>query len=344
MRISDAKRLLSSVVIYNMEQAAAGKSHNTFIVPMFVGDPGSGKTAIPVQVAEELDMSYAQTIVAQYDAGEMAGLPMANLEKGEMFRLRPHYLPADPHGGIWNLDELPQAFLANQNICSQIVNEYRIGEHHIPPTWTICATGNKPENKAGTTTMPTHLRDRLTFITVEPVVEDWLDWAAENGVDHRVRAYIRQNPTKLNDFKPSENSNPTSRSWAKTSALIGMGFENHVRSEAIQGQIGTGHATAFEAWLRVEDRMPKIEDIIKHPKQAPIFGTKDADVLYMLIAALADYADDKTIEPIIEYINRLQNQEFSVYFMHDALRRNKDLAEHKAVTKWKVQRGTDLLF
>src|SRR5688572_3768763 len=109
MKISEAKTLLKAIVNHNIDmalQAERGKKvHDQFIVPFFIGDPGVGKTAIPRQVAEDLEVMYRQTIVAQYDAGEMAGLPFKHDvpiefdEKGnvletepQMIRLRPTYL------------------------------------------------------------------------------------------------------------------------------------------------------------------------------------------------------------------------------------------------------------
>ena len=182
MKISDAKQMLSTILRYNIDQHLAGASHRQFVIPIFVGDPGVGKTAIPLQVAEEESVPFHQTIIAQYDAGEMGGFGIPTdvvfeEEDGTRFtekrviRARPDYLP-DPRTengivGVWVLDELAQAFPANQNICSQIVNEYRLGEHPISHGITICATSNKPENKAGTYSMPMHLRDRLMFINIE---------------------------------------------------------------------------------------------------------------------------------------------------------------------------------
>ena len=40
---------------------------------MFEGDPGVGKTAFIKQCAEEEEVPYHQTIIAQYDAGELGG-------------------------------------------------------------------------------------------------------------------------------------------------------------------------------------------------------------------------------------------------------------------------------
>lgn len=358
MKISEAADIIAHVFQYNLEQALSGRDHNNFIVPFVRGDPGIGKTAAPKQVAKrlsspEMTVHYDQVIVAQYDAGELAGLPFAQGDR--MVRLRPSYLPPAPPTkeqiekndftiGIFNLDELPQAFLANQNICSQIVNEWRVGEHAISPFWTFCATGNKADNKAGTTTMPTHLRDRLMFLDVEVDHETWLVHAAQYGFDPRIRAYIRQNPGSLSDFNPAKDACPSPRSWEKASGILSMGMNKGLRTMALSGQIGDGHATKFEAWLRVENELPRIEDIIKDPMNAPVFDNRKADILYLLLTSLADVADAKNVGAILEYIKRLPNQEFAAFWASDALTRDPKLNELKAVTDWKMKHAAKLIF
>ena len=161
MKISDAKTMLTTLFQYNLEQYMAGKPPEYFLVPMLEGDPGVGKTAVPKQVAEELKVPHHLTIVAQYDAGEMGGygIPTDVIFEDEdgnrttekrVIRARPDYLPdpRTPEGvvAVWNFDEIAQAFLANMNICSQIMNEYRLGEHPISHGVTMCATGNRAED------------------------------------------------------------------------------------------------------------------------------------------------------------------------------------------------------
>lgn len=365
MNILQAKDLLKSIVKYNLEELQAGSSHKNLVVPFFAGDPGLGKTAIPTQVAEELGLAYMQTIVGQFDPGELAGLPfMGEVEvhrhrNGEavveketrMIRLRPSYLPDINDDrqkvGIYNLDELPQAMLAGQNVMSQLVNEYRIGEHQISRGLTLVATGNKPENKAGTTPMPSHLKDRLTYIVIEPDEKIWLEYAAlsmkradgqmVSRVDSRIRAYIRQNSTRFHVFDPAQNANPTPRSWEKSSAYLRMDLPKEIRFEAIAGQIGQGAAGEFEAWLRVEGRIPRIEDILARPDEVPVFGNQDHDVAALLLANLADQATHKNIEPILRYITRFPNKEMLAVFSQDCFNRDRSLLENKHVTDWKMK-------
>jgi len=362
LTIGQCKVLLGEIFAYNLERFERGDSPDTFLLPFFVGDPGCGKTSIPKQVARELGTNYFQTIVAQFDPGELAGLPFMGEEKvlmeldgktqevmrTRMIRLRPSYLPdiedVNQHIGIYNLDELPQTMLAGQNVMSQLVNEWRIGEHRLSPGITICATGNKPENKAGTTPMPAHLKDRVMFIFVRQDPDEWLTYATQKGLDPIVRTYIRQNPGKLQKFTPGADANPTARSWEKTSEIMKLSLPSDVRYAAFCGTIGEGEATTYETFVRVKDKLPNPHDVIASPDSAPLFGNSNADVLTLLLASLADLATAKNIGAIIRYLRRLPNKEFNAVFSHDCFSRDKSLLNTKEVTEWKRTDGASLFF
>lgn len=348
LRISEAKALMEQIVAFNIQQATSKKGHSTFIVPFFRSPPGLGKTSMIRQTASGLSVSYRQCILAQYDAGELAGLVMFNEDKSRAIRLRPDYLPDEKRDGpcgIFNLDELPQAFLANLNIAAQLTNEWCIGEHKVPLGWTICCTGNRAEDKAGTVSLPAHLKDRLMFIDLDVNNDDWLEYSAQNGIDARVRAYIRQNPGKLMEFKPGTDANPTPRSWEKVSAILTMDLTKVTRSNAVMGQIGEGHAQNFLAWLAVEDKLPNVLEVIENPETAPIFGDgKEMSITYLLLCSLADHANKSNIKKILTYLGRLKHQELSIFCMHDAIKRDPSLAETEAVRNWKMTVVSGLLF
>lgn len=362
MKISDAKILLGTILRHNIDAHLNGVSHRQFIIPYFVGDPGVGKTAIANQVAEEEEVPLFTTIVAQYDAGEMGGFGIPTdvifEEEGEdgktrrynekrVIRARPDYLP-DPRTeegmvAIWNLDELPQAFLANQNICSQIVNEYRVGEHRISHGVTICCTGNKPENKAGTTTMPMHLKDRLMFIPIEADHKDFLDYSAKRAVHRWVRSFIGNNPAFLHKFEVGVNAFPSPRSWERTSEILKLELPSHIQTECLNGQIGEGMASQFIAWIKVEDRIPTIHDIIRSPDEVPVFDNRDADLLYMLIANLVEAAEPKNLAPMMKYLKRLPNKEFVAMWAKDVQLRHPHLNDTKEMTEFKLTVLTKIL-
>lgn len=358
MKISEFKSFLTEVFHYNVRQFELGKSLNTYIVPMGIGDPGVGKTAACMQAAFELEVSYHQAIIAQYDAGELAGLTFPQDVVYEMpdgteriekrgTRLRPDYLP-DPmteegQVGFFNLDELPQAYLANQNIVSQMVNQWRVGPHEISPCITIVATGNKPENKAGTTPMPMHLRDRLTFIPVDPDPVETLAYFHQTGVHIDVCSYLSKNPSQSHVFTVGANANPTSRSWAKAGAILELNLSNRIRTEALMGTIGDGETTAFEQWLRHKDRMPDPHEVCRDPDNAPVFGNEDADVLYLLLNNLVAIATIKNLGGMTHYLDRLPNQEFIALWSTAMLDRHPELNETAEMVKYKMTSVTKVM-
>lgn len=359
MKISEVKTLIKSVIQYNIECYTSGKGHRDYIVPILIGDPGVGKTAAGRQVGEELEIPVTTTIVAQYDAGELAGFPMPDHEHQKMIRFRPDFLPdGDPivrddgkgnkrlelqnPVGVWQLDELPQAPVAVMNLCAQIVEEWRIGEHEIAPGWTIICAGNKPSNRAGTNTIPTHLRDRLLHIDVEADHNEFVKHAVEMGVRPQITSYIRKNPGHLSVFDPTARACPSPRSWFKASAILGFGLPTNIRLPTLAGYLGEGEATQFESWLRVEDKMPDPAEVIRKPKEAPIFDSKNSDVLLLLLANMAHLATRQNIGNIITYCNRLPNQEFSVYCLQDAYARNKDIENSKDFEGWLIEHGAKI--
>ncbi len=112
------------------------------------------------------------------------------VENGRSVRCRPDWLP-DAGEGILFLDELPQAGLANMNIAATLIREHRIGEHALGPGWMVVCAGNHQRNRAGTTTMPTNLRNRLLHLEVNADANAWARWAMGKGIDPVLIAYNR---------------------------------------------------------------------------------------------------------------------------------------------------------
>jgi hypothetical protein len=351
MKPSEVEKLLEEVVKHNIHMYTNNAVHRDYIVPMLWGPPGIGQTTIPRDIADRAGIPCETTIVAQYDPGELGGFPWADEENKQMIRYKPHFLPdGKPKNGkltepisLWLLDELPQAPVACMNIMSQVTNEWRLGEHYIAPGCTIICTGNEAKHRAGTNQMPSHLRDRLLHINVDVDNDDWIKWANQRGLDPSIVAYIRRNPAYLSDFDPDQRSCPSPRSWAKVNSLLQMDLGTHLRVSAIAGYLGDGHAMQFETYMRVADRMPDPNQIIADPVGSPVFGTGDEDILALLLAQVAALATKRNFKNIIKYVERLPNQEFSVFCIMDCRQRKPEITDTAAFLKWAEKDGAELL-
>ena len=191
---------------------------------------------------------------------------------------------------------------------------------------------------------PAHLKDRLMFIRVRADQEEWSSYAAKKGINPIIRTYLRQNPQNLHKFTPGSDANPTPRSWEKMSNVLSLNLPEDIRHAAACGTIGEGYATEFEAFMRIGDKLPDPDEVIRNPEEAPLFGPKDADVLRLLLASLADKATTKNVGQIMTYIKRLPNKEFSAVFTHDALSRDKKLQEVPAVRDWLMTDAAKMIF
>ena len=61
------------------------------------------------------------------------------------------------------------------------MNDGMVGEYKLPDGWFFMCAGNRLKDKAGTNRIPTHIKDRVTFIYVEPDIDDFCDLATKRG-------------------------------------------------------------------------------------------------------------------------------------------------------------------
>ena len=190
MNIPKFAQVLAAIIRQNVAIAANGSLPREYLVPIAWGDPGLGKTEIVEAVAEDLgDLGHdlldeeaddggwqvAYADLQTRDPAELGGLPW--IENGRAIRCRPDWLPTAGRGLLF-LDELPQAGIANMNIAASVIRDHRIGEHKLPRSWMIVCAGNHQHNRAGTTTMPSHVRNRLVHLTIDADVSAWAAWAS----------------------------------------------------------------------------------------------------------------------------------------------------------------------
>jgi len=343
MKISQATAITREALLAAMAMNAQGVRGRDaqYIIPYWVSGPGVGKTTALRSLAVSLGLEPITLIGSQYDPAELAGWALP-IEGGDrMKRSIPDWFPDGSKPTMLILDELPQSSTAVQNIFAQGVNEHRIGSHILPNNCYIVAAGNRSSDKAGTTTIPTHLRDRLLFCPVEADLEDTLAYFNSVGVDERVCGYLRHRPDFLHEFDRDMDACPSPRSWERVGTIIKFNVDPLCLAFAMEGQVGKKAAADFHAYLRVVSKLPDIDDLIRNPMNAEV--PPDPALKHAVCAALSRRMTDANAQNVVTYLKRIPQQEFAAFVMKDAMNRDAALKQNNAVRQWVMTDGRALV-
>jgi hypothetical protein len=338
MKLSQAQAIVEKAITHALDLKDARDAQ--YVVPYLIGGAGLGKTTIVKDVAASMNMQCSILSLAQYDAGELGGWPVPSKDGTSMIRMRPDWMPTEGTGVLF-LDELPQAPTANQNIAAQIVNERRVGPHHLPAGWVIVAAGNRTSDRAGTNNMPSHLKDRLMFLEVEADLEDTIAYFYSKRIDERVCAFLRFRPEWLHKFDRDANACPSPRSWERVSSIISWGLDPVNQLEALAGQVGRAATADFHGFIKLYTTVPDMDELIANPMGAMI--SQDPAVMYAICAALSAKMNAKNAGNVVKYLMRLPQQEFAAFVIKDALSRDKTLKQTDAVRDWIMTVGKNLI-
>jgi hypothetical protein len=170
-------------------------------------------------------------------------------------------------------------------------------------------------------------------IELETHLDDWTTWAINNGVKPEVISFIRFRPNLLHDFDPQRDQNATPRAWVDgVSDVLGT-VPAEAEFECFKGAVGEGAAAEFVGFVRIFRKLPNPDAILLNPQTADV--PKDPATLYALSGALAQRATESNFERVCQYSERMP-PEFSVLTVSYAARRNPDLANTQAFTKWSI--------
>jgi len=340
MNINECKAIVTEVIKYNLGY----KDDNDYgrnIVPMLVSKPGIGKTSIVEQIAKENDYHLVTVPLASYDAGEIAGYPMLDKDNKKYNRAKPFWLdtPTDKPVLLF-FDEISQAPTANVNVLAMLVNERHLGEHKLNDNVVIVCAGNAMSHRAGTNPLPSHFKDRVTFLNVDEDITEFLAYGNSKGLHEYILGYLRNRPGNLSTFDPAVDSCSSPRGWMRVDTIIKMGLPYKLRNEAIKGQVGEAVKADFLGYLKVADSMPDPQEVLEG--KCTTIPTESV-VMYALCAALANLVSGRTSKNFVEYLSSLPNKEFAAFTIRDALQRNPKLKSDKHITSWFMSEGKALL-
>lgn len=299
------------------------------------GSPGGGKTTIVQQAAEELGVPcierHMPTMLVE-DFGILfpeTGSDMLHYKLPEWFPVK----GKAPERGILLFDDRNQAGPDLQKVLANICQARNLHGVSMPDGWQVISTGNRQSDRAGANRVLSHLRNRETAYELETHLDDWTQWAIDNGVKSEVVSFIRFRPNLLHDFDPQRDQNATPRAWVEgVSDVLGT-VPAEAEFESFKGAVGEGAAAEFVGFIRIFRKLPNPDAILLNPSTSDV--PSDPATLYALSGALAQRATEGNFERVCTYSERMP-PEFSVLTVSYAARRNPDLANTQAFTKWSI--------
>ena len=309
------------------------------------GPPGGGKTTVTQEAATDLGVGYIEKHVPTMLVEDFGVPDMMTKDSSFGYKL-PDWFPAkggqhdDGRGGILCFDDRNQAGADIQKVIANICQARNLHGRGLADGWMVVATGNRQSDRAGANRVLSHLRNRETVFELETHLDDWTAWAINHDVKPEVVSFIRFRPGLLHDFDAQRDQNPTPRSWVEgVSAVLGV-VPAEAEFESFKGAVGEGAAAEFVGFLRIFRKLPNPDGILLNPANADV--PSDPGTLYALTGALAQRCTESNFERACTYFERMP-PEFSVLAVSCALRRDGDLANTQAFTKWAINHQ-DVLF
>jgi hypothetical protein len=240
------------------------------ISPMLWGQAGIGKTAIMKQISRELGYNFIYlTLAAVEDNSDLIGLlsPIKD-ENGQdhaVRHLKPDWFPTAPKNFIF-IDEanrLPKSLI--QSMLTFILDK-KLHTHYLPPDSHIFMAANPPTDDYIVGDISDKaLISRLCHITLEPSVEEFLEFCALTGKSDDVISFIQENPemleTKETGYLP--DIHPDRRSWADfVSPFLLTEPPKELVFEIVKGLVGTAGAVKLDTHLKSKQNKVRGKDVL----------------------------------------------------------------------------------
>lgn len=319
------------------------------LVPLLIGSPAVGKSAIVHQIAGEYGLKVIDLRLSQCDPTDLCGFPSIDKDTGKAryaplntFPIEGDAIPAGYNGWLLFLDEMTSASRAVQAASYKVVLDRMVGDHHLHKNVVIVAAGNREEDGAIVERMSTALQSRVVHFDVIVDAETWLEWAVNHGIDHRITSYIRFKPDNLYTFRAdhTDKTYGSPRTWEFANRFVhGRPQVTHDLLVPLSGCLSEGLAREFIGFCAIYADLPTIDQIAANPEGLKMSG--EPSVLFALAGCLANYSTPEKMEQLMKFILRMPI-EFQIVTLREVVRRKKDMLRVPSIQKWIQQQATEL--
>lgn len=357
--------------IVNHEEAVKAIVHFAdTITPQFLGVPGTAKSSLLSSVAKYhgdewrkpgdyyADDKYVYVYVecpVKDIPDVQAGYLDRDLKKivtyiGDIFEMD------DPRPKVIMLDEELKSPKLLQIAWQAIKLERMVANKPFPKGTLVFSTSNNPTDGVGDALQDHGINRVQIYKYVGPSADQYMVWAAENGVADEIiswalfnrakifTSYLQLTPQELEDndwiFNPSKKGRPylSLRSMTKCDRPIKLRHiaGSNLTRAALYGTIGGSAAESLLAHVALASELHTFEDVIAAPDTIPV-PEKLAAMLHMTCTAVREITTPDELTKYMRFVERCSSSEIKAIFitMLTGLPRTKRLAEtSEAIQKW----------
>lgn len=317
------------------------------VVPYLRGSPSTAKSALAKEIAKKFNLKLIDIRLSERDPCELGGYLYLDKEKGKTYQFPLELFPVDTdeipegyNGWLIFLDEFGGCTPTTQAVSYRIIFDRQIGQRNLHKKAYIIAAGNKEEDGAIVNPMSTALISRFAMFEMQLSHKDWMDWAVSNGIDYRITSYLNFKPTHLYQFK-ADATDPYAcpRTWEMLSKIINpKGIPKptkEIHLAVLASLIGEGVAREFMAFLELQDKLPKFEDIVAKP-ESTVMPT-ELGVQWAIMGMIAHNINVTNANQVCKYLDRFSDELKVVCTREIRMRHPKLLDESKDFKAWIVK-------
>ena len=309
------------------------------LVPMVKGSPGCGKSQIVYKIAQDYGLKLIDLRLSQCDPTDLAGFPSIDGKKADYLPMKHFPIETDPvpdgyNGWLLFLDEATSAPPAIQAAAYKLILDRMVGSNKLHKRVAIVAAGNKETDGAVVQPMSTALQSRLAHLELVVDSKEWINWAQETGISHKITDYIQFKPGNVYTFKADHNDETYAcpRTWEFADRVIkAAGEDNPLLMQMLTGVVSEGIAREFMTFCKVYADLPKPAQLMANPEGIEV--PREPSILYALTGTISHNANMENMGSLMKFIKRLP-AEFQVVTLRDTIRRNKTMMTHPDIQKW----------
>lgn len=224
---------------------------------------------------------------------------------------------------ILMIDEYGKANPAVKNAMLRVMLERSAMGHDLHEDSLVFATTNLGAEGVGDL-LPPHARNRMTIVTSrKPDHMEWIEWGINNGVDHAVLGWAKDNPQLFYSFEdaPNPDDNPyiyhpkaqraafvTPRSLEAASDWVKQrdALDEQTLTAALIGTVGERGALDLVNYVKMVDQLPSLESIKKDPMSAKV--PDSAAVKALVVFRTLTNIEADWMDAWMDYMGRLDTE------------------------------------